>query len=432
VTGRWDRAAPDSPRGPAGPARRGPAAAVERVRLPNGAVVLWCAGPPSRLAALVVAVPLPAASAGAGDLLAALWQHRAAGDGQLAGTRIEPLVTPDCVGLRVEALSARFATGPVPLPPAPGLTGTDEIDALRRSCGARRTAGAFDLLRAALFGAHHPYCLGRRERGEAALSSTDEDLASWTAALALAPPVVAVCGAPRELAERLCAHLDRQAFAPPAALPPVDPPRAAGAPVRLAVPGRRARYLLGTAGAALGAPDKPAVHVAWAVLAGRDGLLDQRLRRERRLTYALAAFSREFARGGYCACAVDCGPTAVEEVREVTTAALLELAGGRVGGADLDRARQRLTVQHHLAGQSCRDVATRACCYEVVGVPAEQVADYPERMTAVTGADVRRAVELFITSARAEIILHPIIDNSASRKNPMTTVFQDVPQSGDF
>lgn len=417
----------------------GGSAAMERIRLSNGASVVCCAAPPSRLGALAVAVPLAAGYAPAACLLAALWRRCARDEVRLArlGARFEPLVTPDCVGLRIEAPAFRLASADAaPFPPAIDVPDPDELGRVRRSCAtaAMGRTRALDVLRKVLFGPGHPYGISERDRGEAALSCTDDEVRSWVEQVNRTAPVVAVCGMPAGVVDRLCERLDRRVFEADRHLPPVEPPRVSKATVRhrAHLPGRRARYLLGTLGAALGAPEKFAVHVAWAVLAGRDGLLDQRLRRERALTYSLAAFTREFARGGYCACTLDCDPAAVDDVGGLVAATLADLAAGRVTGADLDRARQRLTVQYHLASQSCRDVATRACCYAVSGVATENVAEYPIRMLAVTAADVRRAAELLTRSTRVEIVLLPDATKSAVLDKATTTVFQDVLWSADF
>jgi predicted Zn-dependent peptidase len=160
--------------------------------------------------------------------------------------------------------------------------------------------------------------------------------------------------------------------------------------------GERAFYCASAPGVALGSPWKFPLHVAWALLGGREGLLDRRLRRERALTYALAAFSRELAEGGYGVCFAECPAGAVDEVAGQVAEAFGELAVGGTEPAALRSARERLIIRQHAAVQAECDLAERLCGYELAGVDPAQYAAYPARIAAVGPAELCAAAAAFL------------------------------------
>ncbi|WP_432092997.1 insulinase family protein [Streptomyces sp. bgisy100] len=169
-------------------------------------------------------------------------------------------------------------------------------------------------------------------------------------------------------------------------------------PVTVSVPAGpgSAYHLLGTPGVPLSSPDKPAVHLAWALLGGRNGLLDQHLRVERALTYSLAAFSREFAHGGYGLVAAGCAPETLPEVAAGTRAVISALAHGEFSEDLLASAKERLVIQYHRAGRSSRGITERLCGYEVAGLSPAESTRYPDRLLQVTAHQVQQAAEQYL------------------------------------
>lgn len=385
-----------------GPAGDGEAAAERgprRLYAPNGAVVLGAATPvPTPVCAATLAVPLAGVTR-ASVLLApvvALAAARAvAAAARSAGVcaYVDPVVSADLVGVTVELLAEQFpAVREVPhwFARACRTPPPDDVAPLTRSALARMAAGErwSDQVRRVLFGPWHRYGTGRQELAAATEHVTAADLQRAGEELACCPPVLAVC--PPDLVD-VAALAARLAELPGLAAPRY-PAAGPGYPLPVqrtvveVVPGtaERAYYLRGTPGVRLASPDKYALHVAWAMLGGRDGMLDRRLRVARALTYSLAAFSREFAEGGYGLCYAGSGASTVDDVAAEVAGQFARLVRGAFRPALVDGAKERLAVQHLTTVQAARGITERLCGYQVAGVDPAFLASYPEQIGAVT------------------------------------------------
>ena len=351
---------------------------MRRLATPNGAVVITDAAPRASVVAATLAFPLTAARRSdvlAAPMAAAHWARLLTAT---AGTRVEPLVTTDLVGVTVELFPHRGAT----LRAIPEwlrvarrpLTDPDDLRRLSLTRLSTRDRWS-DGVRRALFGPEHRYGIGATEVSSHISTCGATDLDDAVRSLASVPPILALSvPAPSDLTDALAG----MEFA--AAPKRVRLPAQRMVDMTLSLSDGRAYYVLGTPGVALGAPDKFAVHVAWAVLGGRDGLLDRRLRRDHALTYSLAAFSREFAEGGYGMCLACCDGDAADEVAGHIADVLTELAAGGVDPGQVASAKERLVIAHLRAAQTARGTTERLCGYEVAG----GVADYAESVAAVT------------------------------------------------
>lgn len=328
------------------------------------------------VAAATLALPLAGASRAsvlAAPLVAAVWARGVAAEARRAETpvRTEPVVTADYVGLTAEAapgdhdalrgLADRFAAV------AEHPLEDEEFTTVRRSFVSRTPPSArwSDAVRRALFGDLHRYGIGHDQRIAHATGCETAD----------------VRAAAREL-------LGARSGGPAPLVGGTVRVR-----VRLPAEGGAACHLLGTPGVGLGSEDKYALHVAWAMLGGRDGMLDRRLRGEHALTYSLAAFSREFAEGGYGACFAACAPGAQDEVAERTGEVLRALGRGAFDASLVDSAKQRLIIGNHRSLQSGRGVTERLCGYEIAGTDPGGLTQYARHVGGVTPeqvADVAR------------------------------------------
>ncbi|MFF3763443.1 insulinase family protein [Streptomyces sp. NPDC001922] len=398
------------------------------------------------------------AAAVAAPLIAACWARAVARAARRSGAaiRAEPVVTADCVGVTVECVRS---DGPVlhavPEWFAEGVgQGPDpepDFEEAKAECLARLTADDrwSDGVRRALFGGNHPYAIGHDERAAAVAAVGPDSVRRLSATLRADRPVLAASHADPTVLQALVAAVENTGLAaaldtgtppPPAIMPtrgtsptdtaptshPTTPgtararhPTAAGAgthttpasrqtrepapattprPVTVSVPAGpgSAYHLLGTPGVPLSSPDKPAVHLAWALLGGRGGLLDQHLRTERALTYSLAAFSREFAHGGYGLVAAGCAPETLPEVAAGTRAVISGLAHGEFSDDLLASAKERLVIQYHRAGRSSRGITERLCGYEVAGLAPAESTRYPYRLLQVTAHQVQQAAEQYL------------------------------------
>lgn len=382
-------------------------------RLPDGTVVVSAApgALSTAVAAATLAVPLRTVTGTtvlAAPLVAAAWAVtvRQAARRRGVNVRTEPVATADFVGVTVEAAGAERAAlsrlpdwfSPTAWPgTAAARRGRDR--ALVQPGGEGRRS---DPVRRALFGTAHRYGIGHEERIRFLRACTPGVIAAAMAELAGVPPVLALSAADpaevRRCAQRLAAAREATPAgpAPPEEDWPAPPPPAA----RSAAGGGRSGYLAGTGGVALGSSEKYAVHVAWALLGGREGELDRRLRKERGLTYALAAFSRELADGGYGLIYAVCRASAREEVARQVDEALDLLGAVEPAPAALATARERLIIQQLRATQTARGFTQRMCGYEIAGLAADGVSAYPDHLAQVSGADVVRVAARFLARDR--------------------------------
>ncbi|WKU48162.1 insulinase family protein [Streptomyces sp. VNUA116] len=378
------------------------------VRTAEGAVVIGGHAEGTALSAVTLALPLAGAERAAvlaAPLLAACWARAVARTARRSGAavRTEPVVTADYAGVTVECVRAdRAVLCEVPRWCVAGPAGPEpEFDAVRTECLARLAADDrwSDGIRRTLFGRSHRYGIGHDERTEFLTACGPEEAARLSGTLRASPPVLALShtepSALRQLAEATSGTTPRRT-AGPAEEPPGQPART----VTLSAPAGPglAYHLLGTPGVPLGSPDKAAVHLAWAVLGGREGLLDRRLRGERALTYSLAAFSREFGHAGYGMTVAGCAPEAIDEVAAETHAVITALADRGCEAALLESARERLTIRFLRAAQNGRSVTERLCGYGIAGVDPGESCRYPDRLAVVTPHDLRRAARRYIAA----------------------------------
>lgn len=326
-------------------------------------------GPAGSVAAASLAVSLTGASRPAvlaAPLVAAGWARAVAGAARAQGVvcRVEPVVTADLAGVTAEVLGSEKEL----LHSLPDWFRWDGpaldprlLERLRADCLARLSSGESrsDLVRRALFGERHRYGIVHEERVRRIGEADAHEVVAAAAEL---------------LAER----------PPPPPFTTVLSPESRTVPVE----GPRSHYLLGTPGVPLASARKSALHLAWALLGGREGILDRLLRKERGLTYSLAAFSRELAEGGYGMCFAGCRPEALDEVAGCVRAALEGLGRDVVPPGLLRSAKERLIIQRYRALQSERALAERLTAYRAAGLGPAELDGYPAELASVSGAEV--------------------------------------------
>lgn len=376
----------------------------ERFQAANGVVIVAPRVPVGAvLVAATLAIPLASTSRRdvlAGPLVAAHWAHAMTEIARRAGARVrvDPVVSTDLVGVTVEAIRGEHnalralprwfrAACQVPL--------GEQLPVLKQRCLSRSRSSEHwsDGIRSALFGQAHRYGIGAAEVTARIRECAPAEVAASLRALLKPPPVLALSVAEPEVLRCWADNLLHNRYEP--AAPRCGLPAQRPVSVRLPVNDARIYYLLGTPGVRLGSDDKFAVHVTWAMIGGREGLLDRRLRTEHALTYSLGAFSREFAEGGYGLCMICCQPQALDEVVTQVSDVLTTVADGRFDAPALESAKERLIIQQLLSTQTGRGVAERLCGYEIAGIRTG-LADYVTSISGVTAAHVRDVAARYI------------------------------------
>ncbi|HWV56876.1 MAG TPA: pitrilysin family protein [Longimicrobiales bacterium] len=163
--------------------------------------------------------------------------------------------------------------------------------------------------------------------------------------------------------------------------------------------------MVGDLGIAADNPDYFPLLVLNQVLGGSEGRLEDVLREERGWTYyAYSTFNRPTRRGYFLA-----QTESRTEVTDSTVAEILEqfrrLRDETVPEAELEEAKAFLAGSFPLRLETADQVASQLAGSLLLGLPIEDVTEYPERIRAVTGDDVRRVAREYIDPDRVAVIV---------------------------
>ena len=314
-------------------------------------------------------------------------------------------------GLRAEWLAADWTTGLdllVDCLTAPALADTDlirERQLLIEETGARAESPshlAFRLFVESLY-LRHPYRLDPLGSRASLEKLRPEVVRSFFRRhYPVSELTIAVVGDvdPTRVLDRL-----RRRFAgiEPRRAPPVKPPaerfdgRAAGSREVYAYLDRaQAHLVVGFPGATLRDPDRLGLEILAAALGGQGGRLFVELRERRGIAYRIGAHSQEGADPGYFAVVLACKPERLGEALEVIKKTIAELRERPLAAAELARARRYLAGTHRASLERRSALAASLAFYEAHGLGWRELFELPERLAAVTAADVKRAARRFL------------------------------------
>ncbi len=157
-------------------------------------------------------------------------------------------------------------------------------------------------------------------------------------------------------------------------------------------------------GAASNASRRFAVDVLTDFLSGLAGRLFQLLREERALAYTVTAYPWTQRRGGSVVTYIATSPEREAEAREAMLAALRDVAAGQVSEEEVERARNYAAGQVQIARQASASVAGEilsAWVHDLI----DELPELPDRLRAVTVADVVREAEEVFGGAHAEFVV---------------------------
>jgi zinc protease len=167
----------------------------------------------------------------------------------------------------------------------------------------------------------------------------------------------------------------------------------------------QAHLVLGFPGARLTDDARWSLEVLSAVLSGQGGRLFVELRDKRSLAYSVTSFSMEGLDPGYFAVYIGCGPGKVQEALDGIRDELRRVREEPISAVELERARTHLIGTHAI---SLQRNSARAAVYafdECYGLGADASAKYPERVAAVTAADVLATAQRVLAPSREVIAL---------------------------
>ncbi len=157
----------------------------------------------------------------------------------------------------------------------------------------------------------------------------------------------------------------------------------------------QAHLILGFMGTTLSSPDRYALEVLVAVLAGQGGRLFVELRDRMSLAYAVSGFSLEGIEPGYVAIYLAVDPSRVEEALQAVKNQLKKAVEQPIKKGELERAKQHLIGIQAISLQRSAARATALAFNELYGLGHLAHREYPERILSVKADDVARAARKY-------------------------------------
>jgi zinc protease len=312
------------------------------------------------------------------------------------------------LGLTLEAPSARLTAAldlfsEVLLEPA---LDPEELERERRDTLAAierredRLAQRAFLLFAETHYRHHPYrqpMLGTREsvRGfdrERLLAHHERLIRARNLSLAVAGDVD-----PDDVAARISARLadlDDSPFEPPK--PDEEEPPAEIRVAELRKERAQAHLVIGFRGLTVRDDDRHALEVISQLLAGQGGRLFLELRDRRGLAYTVNAMNVEGVAPGYFGVYIATAPEKSDQARDGLLEQLRRLLEEPPDEAELERARRHLIGSHAIDQQRNAVHAAQLSLDTLYGLGAAAAQQYPERIAAVSRADLDRVARRVI------------------------------------
>jgi zinc protease len=190
---------------------------------------------------------------------------------------------------------------------------------------------------------------------------------------------------------------------------PEPPPRMEAPRVReVGWAAEQAHVAVGFPGTSLRSPDRAAVQVLTAALAGQGGRFFRRLREERALAYAVSCSSVEGLDPGYLAGYAATTPGRASEARECLLEEFALVVRGGITAAELEQAQRKLVGGFELALQENASQAAQMALDEVYGLGHRSFETYARRIFGVTVPDVNAAARRYLRpEAHACVVLRP-------------------------
>lgn len=165
-------------------------------------------------------------------------------------------------------------------------------------------------------------------------------------------------------------------------------------------PKQQAHVILGFPGVKLDSPDRYPLDVMEGILTGQGGRLFLELRDKRSLAYALTAFAQANLDPGIVAIYLGTGPDKVEDAVSGIKQELRLLLDKTVGEQELEAAKRQIIGNYELRHQTNAAQAESLALMELYGLGYQAVAEYPNKIEAVTSDDLQKAARRYLTLDR--------------------------------
>ncbi|MDP2689836.1 MAG: pitrilysin family protein, partial [Deltaproteobacteria bacterium] len=154
---------------------------------------------------------------------------------------------------------------------------------------------------------------------------------------------------------------------------------------------------IGFHGAAIKDEDRYPLMVMAEVLSGQGGRLFMDLRDRQSLAYSISAFSKDGADPGIVGVYIGTAPEKKDKAVSEIFKQLERMRDEDITEAELNRAKKSLIGGYEIGLQSVSSQASDAANNELYGLGYDFYRRFPEKINAVTAADVRRAAQKYLT-----------------------------------
>ena len=169
---------------------------------------------------------------------------------------------------------------------------------------------------------------------------------------------------------------------------------------RVPVEKEQAHLLIGVPGLSVTDPQRHALEMIAAILAGQSGRLFLDLRDRQGLAYSVTAWSQEAVDPGYFAIYIGTERSKLPQARRGILGHLQRLCDEPVPDDELERAARYLVGSYEIGLQRGGSVANRILFDELYGIGPDMMDEYPARILALTPEDLQRAAREFFTVGR--------------------------------
>lgn len=178
--------------------------------------------------------------------------------------------------------------------------------------------------------------------------------------------------------------------------------------VRLPKEREQAHIVYGFKGLDWGDKDRYALDVLTNVLGGHGGRLFKELRDKDSLAYTVSPIVAYGRHGGVIGAYIACAPAKKERALDQLRREMMKLKSELATTAELDRARNHIVGTHELSLQRSDAQTSSMALMQLYGYGWNDFLTYPEKIEAVTGADVQRvARRLFDETKASDVIVGP-------------------------
>ncbi|MAT64473.1 MAG: peptidase M16 [Gammaproteobacteria bacterium] len=262
---------------------------------------------------------------------------------------------------------------------------------------------------AALYG-EHPYATPSEGTVESVQALERDQLRAFHRRYYVARnAVIAIVGdLDRARAERLAASVSRElpAGEPAPALPAVEPLTAAGLQ-RIDHPSSQSHILMGQPGMRRGDDDYFALYVGNYVLGG-GGLvsrISEEVREKRGLSYSAYSYFMPMAKRGPFVLGLQTRNEQADEALQVLRETLARFVAEGPTEAEMDAARKHITGGFPLRIDSNSEILEYIAMIGFYGLPLDYLQRFNDRVSAVTGADVRDAFQRRVQPERMVTVI---------------------------